>query len=69
MPSHPQALTKVKVNIEAKVNMWWDHAKGPKKGSQQSDYTRRRQEKTSPREDVAKKGRRPNKASSGKGVA
>ena len=30
VPSRPRALTKVKVNVGAKVNIWWDHTKGPK---------------------------------------
>jgi len=30
VPFHPRALTKVKVNVGAKVNIWWDHTKGPK---------------------------------------
>ena len=33
----PGALTKVKVNVGAKVNMWRDLAKGSKKGSQQNN--------------------------------
>ena len=33
VPSRLRASTKVKVkvNVRAKVNTWWDHTKGPKK--------------------------------------
>ena len=33
----PEALTKVKINVGAKVNMWRDPTKGSKKGSQRNN--------------------------------
>ena len=69
VPSRPWTLTKVKVNVGAKVNIRWDHAKGSKKGSQQSDYTRRRQDKASPKKGVALTWRRQDKASPKQGAA
>jgi len=61
VPSRPRALTKV--NVKAKVNIWWDHSKGPKKGVNRLTASgvakrRRRQERASPSQGVAKRGRR-----------
>ena len=72
VPSRPQVLTKV--NVKAKVNIWWDHSKGPKKEVKRLTASgvakrRRRQNKASPREGVANTRRRQAKASPREGVA
>jgi len=64
VPSRLRGVDQSQSQRQGQVNMWWDHTKDPKKGSQQSDYIRRRQDK-----GVAKKGRRLNNASPRKGVA
>ena len=65
VPSRSRGLTKVKVNVKVKVNIWWDPSRGPKEESQQVDHLRRCQDKASPGWGVARLRRRQVEASPG----